>query len=151
MNIFLYLCTIFIATFIFVMKQIKLFCMAMLAMLAVACNPIKTVATVDVTVMDQNGKPVEGIMVGRFGDHSSAYLDNADEKHLTNAAGLAHFELKFLEDLGPEGTEEESGFFTFRAFRDNDPASDEKKIEVKMGENRSLTLTLNPVQQDGDE
>lgn len=46
------------------MKQFKVLCMAMLALLAVACNPIKTVATVDVTVVDQNDKPVEGIMVG---------------------------------------------------------------------------------------
>lgn len=131
------------------MKQIKVLFMAMLAMLAVACNPFKTVATVDVQVLDQNDKPVEGIMVGRFGDHSSSYIENADEKHMTNAAGVAHFELKFLEDLGPEGTGEESAFFTFRAFQNNDPVSDEKKIEVKMGENRSLTLKLNPV-NDGD-
>lgn len=133
------------------MKQLRVLCMAMLAMLAVACNPFKTVATVDVMVVDQNDKPVEGIIVGRFGDHSSSFLSNADEKHMTNAAGLARFELRFLEDLGPEGTDEESGFFTFRAFQDNDPVSDEKKIEVKMGENKSLTLKLNPVQQGGDE
>ena len=125
------------------MKQIKLFCMAMLAMLAVACNPIKTEATVDVTVVDQEGKTVEGVMVARFNSGSSAYLINADEKHLTDAAGVAHFELKTLEDLGPQGSGDESAIFTFRAFgNDNEPASDEKKIEVKSGDKAKLTLTL---------
>ena len=83
------------------MKSIKFLCMAMLAMLAIACNPIKTEATVDVTVLDQSNKPVAGVMVARFNNSSSAYFTNADEKHETNASGVAHFELKTLEDLGP--------------------------------------------------
>lgn len=138
--------------YLYCMKQFKVLCMAMLAMLAVACNPIKTVAIVDVTVVDQAGKAVEGVMVGRFNNTSSAYLTNADEKHLTDASGVARFELKFLEDLGPDGSGDESAVFAFRAFdKDNEPASDEKRIEVKYGDTKTLTLTLNPVQQGGDE
>lgn len=134
------------------MKQIKVFCMAMLAMLAVACNPIKTEATVDVTVLDQNDKPAEGIMVGRFNNSSSAYLTNADEKHETNAAGVAHFELKTLEDLGPKGYDDEGAYFKFRAFdKDGEAISDEGKIWVEPGDKKSLTLKLNPVDQGGDE
>ena len=134
------------------MKQIKLFCMAMLAMLAVACNPIKTEATVDVQVLDQNDKPAANVMVGRFNNSSSAYLINADEKHVTNAAGMAHFELKTLEDLGPAGYDDEGDYFTFRAFDSNDePASEAEKIWVEPGDKKSLTLKLNPVQQGGDE
>lgn len=137
------------------MKQIKVFCMAMLAMLAmlaVACNPIKTEATVDVTVLDQNDKPAAGIMVGRFNNSSSAYLTNADEKHETNAAGVAHFELKTLEDLGPKGYDDEGAYFKFRAFdKDGETISDEGKIWVEPGDKKSLTLKLNPVDQGGDE
>ena len=83
------------------MKQLKVICMALLALLAIGCNPIRTEATVDVTVVDQNNKPVAEVMVARFNNSSSAYIQNADEKHVTNAEGVAHFELKTLEDLGP--------------------------------------------------
>lgn len=85
------------------MKQFKVLCMAMLALLAVACNPIKTVATVDVTVVDQNDKPVEGIMVAVSNSGSSLYLQNADEKHATNAAGLARFEPQTARGPGSAG------------------------------------------------
>jgi len=117
--------------------------MAMLALLAVACNPIKTEATVDVTVVDQDSKPVAGVMVCRFNNSSSEYFTNADEKHETNAAGVAHFELKTLEDLGPGKYDNEGAYFTFRAFdKDNEPASQEEKIFVQPGDKKSLTLKL---------
>lgn len=120
-------------------------------MLAIACNPIKTVATVDVTVLDQNDKPAANVMVARFSNTSSMYIQNADEKHLTDAGGVAHFELKFLEDLGPEESGEESAVFTFRAFgNDNEPVTEEKRIEVKYGEKATLTLKLNPADEGGD-
>ncbi len=132
------------------MKQIKVFCMAMLAMLAIACNPIKTEATVDVTVVDQNEKPVAGVMVGRFNNSSSLYLQNADEKHETNAAGLARFELKTLEDLGPAGYDDEGAYFTFRAFdKQDEPASEEQRIWVEPGDKKTLVLKLNPSDQGG--
>lgn len=132
------------------MKQIKVFCMAMLAMLAIACNPIKTEATVDVTVVDQNEKPVAGVMVGRFNNSSSLYLQNADEKHETNAAGVAHFELKTLEDLGPAGYDDEGAYFTFRAFdKQDEPASEEQRIWVEPGDKKALVLKLNPTDQGG--
>ena len=120
----------------------------MLAMLAVACNPIKTEATVDVTVLDQIEKPAAGVMVARFNNSSSLYFTNADEKHETNSAGVAHFELKTLEDLGPKGLDNEGEYFTFRAFdKNNEPASEEKKIWVEPGDKKELTLKLNPVSQ----
>ena len=132
------------------MKKVLFF--AMLAMLAVACNPIKTEATVDVTVIDQNDKPVAEVMVARFNNSSSAYLTNADEKHVTNAEGVAHFELKTLEDLGPGKYDNEGAYFTFRAFdKDNEPASDEQKIFVEPGDEKKLTLKLNPVNQGGED
>ena len=125
------------------MKSIKFLCMAMLAMLAIACNPIKTEATVDVTVLDQSNKPVTGVMVARFNNSSSEYFTNADEKHETNAGGVAHFELKTLEDLGPKGYDDEGAYFTFRAFdKDNEPASEEARIWVEPGDHKSLELKL---------
>ena len=125
------------------MKQIKLFGLAMLAMLAIACNPIKTEATVDVTVLDQAGKPAAGVTVCRFNNSSSAYYTNSDETHETNAAGVAHFELKTLDDLGPAEYEDEGAYFTFRAFdKDKEPASDEARIWVKPGDHKSLELKL---------
>lgn len=134
------------------MKQFKVLCMAMLALLAVACNPIKTVATVDVTVVDQNNKPVEGIMVARFNSGSSLYIQNADEKHETNAAGLARFELKLLEDLAPQDFGEGGEYFTFRAFdKDNEPITDEEKIFVEQGDKKTLTLKILPKDPGGDE
>lgn len=133
------------------MKQIKVFCMAMLAMLAIACNPIKTEATVDVTVLDQNDKPAANVMVARFNSASSMYLVNADEKSVTNKEGVAHFELKTLEDLGPAEYDQEGAYFAFRAFDQHDePASDEKKIWVKPGDKATLTLKLNPADEGGD-
>lgn len=132
------------------MKQIKVFCMAMLAMLAIACNPIKTEATVDVTVVDQNEKPVAGVMVGRFNNSSSLYLLNADEKHETNAGGVARFELKSMEDLGPAGYDDEGAYFTFRAFdKQDEPASEEQRIWVEPGDKKALVLKLNPSDQGG--
>lgn len=117
--------------------------MAMLALLAVACNPLKTEATVDVTVLGQDNKPVAGVMVARFNDSSSEYFTNADEKHETNAGGVAHFELKTLEDLGPKGYDDEGAYFTFRAFdKDNEPASEEARIWVEPGDHKSLELKL---------
>ena len=109
------------------MKQIKVFCMAMLAMLAIACNPIKTEATVDVTVVDQNEKPVAGVMVGRFNNSSSLY-----------------------EDLGPAGYDDEGAYFTFRAFdKQDEPASEEQRIWVEPGDKKALVLKLNPSDQGG--
>ncbi len=126
------------------MKQIKVVCLAMLAMLAVACNPIKTEATVDVTVLDRNNQPAAGVMVARFNNSASEYFINADEKCVTNAGGVAHFELKTLEDLGPAKYDDEGAYFTFRAFdKDNEPISDEEKIFVKPGDKAQLTLKLN--------
>lgn len=134
------------------MKQFKVLCMAMLALLAVACNPIKTVATVDVTVVDQNDKPVEGIMVARFNSSSSLFLQNADEKHVTNAAGMARFELKLLEDLAPQDFGEGGEYFTFRAFDENDEAiTEEAKIFVEQGDKKTLTLKILPKDKGGDE
>jgi len=125
------------------MRQIKFLCLAMLAMLAIACNPIKTEATVDVTVVDQNSKPVAGVTVCRFNNSSSAYYTNSDETHETNASGVAHFELKTLEDLGPAKYESEGANFTFRAFdKDKEPASEEATIYVKPGDKKSLELKL---------
>ena len=81
-------------------KKFFLFAVIAAAMvLMTSC--IKTEATVDVTVLGQDNKPVAGVMVARFNNSSSAYFTNADEKHETNASGVAHFELKTLEDLGP--------------------------------------------------
>ncbi len=126
------------------MKQLKVICMALLALLAIGCNPIRTEATVDVTVVDQNNKPVAEVMVARFNNSSSAYIQNADEKHVTNAEGVAHFELKTLEDLGPAKYDNEGDYFAFRAFgKDDEPASDEAKIFVEPGNNKKLTLKLN--------
>lgn len=39
-------------------------------------------------------------MVARFNSGSSLYIQNADEKHVTNAAGLAHFELNRVATSG---------------------------------------------------
>lgn len=70
---------------------------------------------------------------------------------MTDAGGMAHFELKFLEDLGPEESGEESAVFTFRAFgNDNEPVTEEKRIEVKYGGEAKLTLKLNPADEGGD-
>ena len=125
------------------MRQIKFLCLAMMAMLAIACNPIKTEATVDVTVFDQSNKPVAGVMVARFNNSSSEYFTNADEKHETNAGGVARFELKTLEDLGPKEYDSEGAYFTFRAFdKDDEPASEEARIWVEPGDHKSLELKL---------
>jgi 5-hydroxyisourate hydrolase-like protein (transthyretin family) len=124
-------------------KKFFLFAVIAAAMvLMTSC--IKTEATVDVTVLDQAGKPAAGVTVCRFNNSSSAYYTNSDETHETNAAGVAHFELKTLDDLGPGKYDNEGANFTFRAFdKDQEPASEEATVYVKPGEKKTLTLTLN--------
>ena len=73
-----------------------------------------------------------------------------NEKHETNAAGVAHFELKTLEDLGPAGYDDEGAYFTFRAFdKQDEPASEEQRIWVEPGDKKALVLKLNPSDQGG--
>ena len=116
------------------MKAIKMILLAMVAMLAIACDPIKTVATVDVTVLDVNGKPAKPVLVARF---------NGTAKHETNLSGVAHFKLKNLVDLGPAGFDEDGEYFTFRAFdKDNEPLCEPERIFVEVGEKKTLTLKL---------
>lgn len=124
-------------------KKLSMFA-AIAAVVLLMTSCIKTEATVDVTVLGQDNKPVAGVTVARFNNSSSAYFTNADETHETNAAGVAHFELKTLDDLGPAKYEDEGAYFTFRAFdKDKEPASDEARIYVKPGEHKSLELNLN--------
>ena len=127
------------------MKAVKMILLAMVAMLAIACDPIKTVATVDVTVLDVNGKPAKHVLVARFNGTAveSAYVTNADEKHETNLSGVAHFKLKNLVDLGPAGFDEDGDYFTFRAFdKDNEPLCEPERVFVEVGEKKTLTLKL---------
>ena len=87
------------------MKKIQLFLAAIVAVMMTSCLNFKTEATVDVEVT-KAGQPVEGIEVYKFkdnglGEGTTIYKSNATTFVKTNAAGIAHFDLKSPDDLDP--------------------------------------------------
>ena len=129
------------------MKQIKLLGLAMLAMLAVACSPFKTEATVDVTVL-KDGQPQKGVQVYRFNDNglgegTANYKSNAKDIVTTNDKGLAHFDLKSPEDLDPSsvGIEETKTFF-FATFDNDDHRNGFVAVKVTNGDKKQVTLEI---------
>ena len=117
----------------------KQFFLAALMILCIVC----TAACADPIITDTEA-------TAWIAENNYLYLQNADEKHETNAAGVAHFELKTLEDLGPAGYDDEGAYFTFRAFdKQDEPASEEQRIWVEPGDKKALVLKLNPSDQGG--
>ena len=87
------------------MKKIQILFAAIVAVVMSSCVQFKTEATVDV-VVKQKGQPLSGVTVYKFkdnglGEGNTIYKDNAKGQAITNAGGVAHFELKSPDDLDP--------------------------------------------------
>ena len=125
------------------MKKIQILLMAIVAMTLSSCL-FKTEATVDVTVLNPNGEKVgAGEIVYKFigSDKSSLYPSNADRTVATDAAGVAHFELKSPGDFVPSGLGyDDQQTFRFCTYDENNNRNGETAVTVKPGENKSIEI-----------
>jgi len=125
----------------------KLFMFAAIAAVVVLMTScMKTEATVDVQVM-RGGQPVSGVMVYKFdntmGEGSTTIKTNADGSAKTNAAGVAHFELKSPDDFPPSSLGvEESNTFYFATFDDEDSRNGFVAVTIRTGEKKTVTIEM---------
>lgn len=87
------------------MKKIQIFLAVLVAVMMSSCVKFKTEATVDIEVK-QDGQPLVGVTVYKFKDNDlgegiANYKSNASGTAVTNAGGIAHFDLKSPDDLDP--------------------------------------------------
>ena len=141
------------------MKKIQFFLAAIVAVVMSSCVNFKTEATVDVTVT-KDGNPVKGIVVYKFKDNglgagTTLYKSNASGQATTDAAGVAHFELKSPDDLDPsniaglENTDEATFFFcTYDAEGTRNSLA---TVHVKTGDKMSVELKIEENIEEGDE
>jgi len=141
------------------MKKIQLFLAAIVAVAMTSCLNFKTEATVDVEVT-KAGKPVEGIEVYKFkdnglGEGTTIYKSNASTFVKTNAAGVAHFDLKSPDDLDPSSVaglevSDEATFF-FCTYDAEGTRNGFVAERVKTGDKKTIQLKIEESQQSGGE
>ena len=128
------------------MKKFQILLAALVAIVMTSC--FKTEATVDVTVT-KAGQPQAGVDVYKavaHGDIGGGYYKQnyKDAPVKTNAAGVAHFELKSPDDFAPSsvGANDEITVF-FAVFDASEECLAYKALQVKTGEkNKPVTLEL---------
>jgi hypothetical protein len=128
------------------MKKFQFLLAALVAVVMTSC--FKTEATVDVTVT-KAGQPQAGVDVYKAVAHGDIgggyYKENYKEAPVkTNAAGVAHFELKSPDDFAPSSVgADETITVYFAVFDAQDECLAFKSLQVKTGEkNKPLTLEL---------
>ena len=140
------------------MKKIQFFLAAIVAVVMTSCVNFKTEATVDVKVLDPDGKEVgAGIVVYKFtdnglGEGSTIYKDNASGSAKTNTASTAHFNLKSPDDFTPSDiagldVREENTFF-FCTYDAEGTRNGFIALTVKTGDKKTVTLKMEKPQQD---
>lgn len=131
------------------MRKIQILLAAVVAVFMTSCVKFKTEATVDIEVT-QNGQPLVGATVYKFKDNGlgegiANYKSNASGSAVTNAGGVAHFDLKSPDDLDPSdvaGVEfSDQATFYFATFDAEDVRNAIVTASVKTGD--KLTLQLN--------
>lgn len=130
------------------MRKIQILFAALVAVMMSACVQFKTEATVDVEVF-QNGKAVgSGIVVYKFidkglGQGTSHYKENATGSAKTNAAGIAHFDLKSPDDFSPSSIAgKEEVVFYFSTFDNDDRCIASVQANVKTGDKKTVRLEI---------
>lgn len=129
------------------MKKVHFFLAAIVAVCLSACVQFKTEAKVDVEVT-QDGKPVSGVTVYKFidkglGEGSTLYKTNATGSAKTNAAGIAHFDLKSPDDFSPSSVAgSESNTFYFCTYDAEDVRSGIATVTIKTGENKTAKIEI---------
>ena len=150
------------------MKKIQIFLAAIVAVVMTSCVNFKTEATVDVKVLDPDGKEVgagnpdgkevgAGIVVYKFtdnglGEGTTLYKDNASGSAKTNSGSLAHFDLKSPDDFTPSDiagvdVREQNTFF-FCTYDAEGTRNGFIAVTVKTGDNKTVTLKMEKPQQD---
>ncbi|MBR3647943.1 MAG: hypothetical protein IKN59_06105 [Paludibacteraceae bacterium] len=126
-------------------KKFFLFAVIAAAMvLMTSC--MKTEASVDVQVM-KNGAGVSGVTVYKFnnnlGEGTTQYKTNAERSAKTNAAGVAHFDLKSPDDFAPSSLGvEESNTFYFATFDAEDRRNGFVAVTIRTGEKKTVTIEM---------
>ena len=128
------------------MKKIQILLLALVAVMVSDCVSFKTEATVDVEVT-QKGKPMVGTTVYKFPEGRSAlYKDNATGSAVTNAGGVAHFDLKSPDDMDPSNIAgqkfEGKATFVFAVFDANGDQRAAVSVDVKTGDKKTVKLDV---------
>lgn len=126
-------------------KKLSMFA-AIAAVVVLMTSCMKTEATVDVQVK-QNGQPASGVTVYKFdnsmGEGATTIKVNADGSAKTNAAGVAHFDLKSPDDFPPSslGVEEANTFY-FATFDEDDSRNGFVAVTIRTGEKKTVTIEM---------
>jgi len=116
-----------------------------LAAVVMSSCMFKTEATVDVEVT-KNNQPQAGVVVWKMhyiGVGGVQYKQNYTASATTNAAGVAHFDLKSPDDFAPSsvGAQDEETFY-FAVFDANDELLGYVSQKVKTGDKLTVKLSL---------
>jgi len=141
------------------MRKIQLFLVAIVAVMMTSCVKFRTEATVDVTVI-KDGKPVADIVVYKFkdnglGEGTTLYKSNASGNETTDAAGVAHFDLKSPDDLDPSdvvGVElSDQATFYFCTYDAEGTRNSLATVSVKTGDKKNARLVIEKPSLDDDD
>ena len=142
------------------MKKIQIILAVVVALVMASCVKFKTEATVDVEVI-KDGKSVgAGTVVYKFsdpglGEGTTIYRSNATGSVVTDAAGLAHFDLKSPDDFDPSqvgGVEiEDTKTFFFCTYDAEGTRTGIVTVSVKSGDKKTVQLVMDDGKQSGGE
>ena len=126
------------------MRKIQILLAALVAVVMSSCT-FKTEATVDVEVT-KNNQPQAGVVVWKMhyiGVGGVQYKQNYTASATTNAAGVAHFDLKSPDDFAPSsvGAQDEETFY-FAVFDANEDLLGYVAQPVKTGDKLTVKLSL---------
>ena len=134
------------------MRKIQILLAALVAVVMSSCT-FKTEATVDVEVT-KNNQPQAGVVVWKMhyiGVGGVQYKQNYTASATTNAAGVAHFDLKSPDDFAPSsvGAQDEETCY-FAVFDANEDLLGYVAQTVKTGDNLTVKLSLDEQQEQQD-
>ena len=126
------------------MRKIQILLAALVAVVMSSCT-FKTEATVDVEVT-KNNQPQAGVVVWKMhykGIGGAQYKQNYTASATTNAAGVAHFDLKSPDDFAPSsvGAQDEETFY-FAVFDANEELLGYVSQTVKTGDNLTVKISI---------
>ena len=126
------------------MRKIQILLAALVTVVMSSCT-FKTEATVDVEVT-KNNQPQAGVVVWKMhyiGVGGVQYKQNYTASATTNAAGVAHFDLKSPDDFAPSsvGAQDEETFY-FAVFDANEDLLGYVAQTVKTGDKLTVKLSL---------
>ena len=131
------------------MKKNQILLLAFVGIMMTSCM-FKTEATVDVEVT-QKGKPLAGVTVYKFndtglGESGTLHQENNSGKAVTNAGGIAHFDLKSPDDFAPgsvAGQEvSETNTFFFCTYDANGDRNAMVAVTLKTGDHKTARLDV---------